>query len=70
MDCVSAEEAAKFGMYLNMGKEGDYAISDRLQNAIEEAETTLDLVVKQRAGKSTTTPAGPSAMHAAAPPPP
>ena len=70
MDCVSAEEAAKFGMYLNMGKEGDYAISDRLQNAIEEAETTLDLVVKQRAGKSTTTPAGPRATHAAAPPPP
>ena len=41
MDCVSAEEAAKFSMYLNMGKEGDYAISDRLTGAIEAAETDL-----------------------------
>ena len=73
VDCVSAEEAAKFSMYLNMGKEGDYAISDRLQNAIEEAETTLDLVVKQRAGNEhNINNAGRPERHAhaAAPPPP
>ena len=41
VDCVSAEEAAKFSMYLDMGREGDYAISERLQSAIERAEADL-----------------------------
>ena len=65
VDCVSAEEAAKFSMYLNMGKEGDYAISDRLHSAIERAEADLE-----RAKAGITGRASASAMHAAAPPPP
>ena len=64
VDCVSAEEAAKFSMYLNMSKEGDYAVSDRLTAAIENAEAGLERA-KVRPGQ-----AGPSAGHAAAPPPP
>ena len=39
---MSTEEAAKFSMYLSMSKEGEYAISDRLHNAIERAETDLE----------------------------
>ena len=66
VNCVSAEEAAKFSMYLNMGKEGDYAISDRLTGAIEAAETDLKRKHELLAGRQ----AGPSVMHAAAPPPP
>ena len=67
MDCVSAEEAAKFSMYLNMGKEGDYAISDRLTGAIEAAEADLK---RKRESLMAQHQTGSSAVHAAAPPPP
>ena len=66
VNCVSAEEAAKFSMYLNMGKEGDYAISDRLHSAIERAEAALAQAIEVRKSAR----AGSSAGHAAAPPPP
>ena len=65
VNCVSAEEAAKFSMYLNMGKEGDYAISDRLTGAIERAEADLERAKARIRGSAST-----SATHAAAPPPP
>ena len=70
VDCVSAEEAAKFSMYLNMGKEGDYAISDRLTGAIEAAETDLNAKAERKHELLAGRQAGPSVMHAAAPPPP
>ena len=66
VDCVSAEEAAKFSMYLTMGREGDYAISDGLTGAIEVAEADLKRKKEWMAKRQ----AGSSAMHAAAPPPP
>ena len=66
VNCVSAEEAAKFSMYLNMSNEGDYAISDRLASAIAVAEANLKRQQELLAGRQ----AGSSAVHAAAPPPP
>ena len=70
VDCVSAEEAAKFSMYLNMGKEGDYAVSDRLTGAIKEAEARFEHDRSSAAGRRAEPRAGSSAVHAAAPPPP
>ena len=49
---MSAEESARFSMYLNMSKEGDYAISDRLRAAIEIAEADLKRK-REWAGSST-----------------
>ena len=66
VDCVSTEEAAKFSIYLDMGREGDYAISERLQSAIERAEAALTQAIEVRKSAR----AGSSAGHAAAPPPP